>query len=199
MKKVLLPALLASLLIACSGTGDQAADGTAGSAGSGASGSDTTTAAVTDSSITRNDMGALGDGSSSGTSATDGSASGSIASLTDPNHILSQRTIYFDFDSFVIRPEFAELIEAHASFLKNHGQIKMMIQGNTDERGSREYNVALGQKRAEAVKRSLVLLGVEEAQIESVSLGEEKPRCTESTESCWAENRRSDMLYTGEF
>ncbi|AUN93795.1 peptidoglycan-associated lipoprotein Pal [Pseudazoarcus pumilus] len=197
MKKVLLPALLASLLIACSGTGDQAADGTAGSAG--ASGSDTTTAAVSDSSISRNDMGALAGGDASGSSATDGSASGSIASLTDPNHILSQRTIYFDFDSFVIRPEFADLIDAHAAFLKGHGQIKMMIQGNTDERGSREYNLALGQKRAEAVKRALVLLGVDETQIESVSLGEEKPRCTESTESCWAENRRSDMLYTGEF
>src|SRR5690554_3894350 len=113
MKKVLLPALLASLLIACSGTGDQAADGTAGSAG--ASGSDTTTAAVSDSSISRNDMGALAGGDASGSSATDGSASGSIASLTDPNHILSQRTIYFDFDSFVIRPEFADLIDAHAA------------------------------------------------------------------------------------
>jgi peptidoglycan-associated lipoprotein len=75
----------------------------------------------------------------------------------------------------------------------------MMIQGNTDERGSREYNLALGQKRAEALKQALMLLGARESQIESVSLGEEKPRCTERTEPCFAENRRSDMLYTGEF
>jgi peptidoglycan-associated lipoprotein len=198
MKKVLLPALLASLLIACGGTGDQAADGAAGT-GPGASG--TSTAAVTDSSIGRSDMGALsGDARGAGVdgdvTATDASG---IAALTDPNHILSSRTVYFDFDSFVIRDEFAPLVEAHAEFLKEYTRMRMMIQGNTDERGSREYNLALGQKRAEAVKRALVLLGVDEARIESVSLGEEKPRCTESTESCWAENRRGDMLYSGEF
>lgn len=198
MKNVLLPALLASLLIACSGTGDQA---TKGSAGSGAAGSDTTTAAVSDSGVSRSAMGSLGgtDGSTSGATAGSGSAASGIAALTDPNHILSSRTVYFDYDSFVIRSEFAPLVEAHAAFLKEHNQIRMLIQGNTDERGSREYNVALGQKRAEAVKRALVLLGVNEAQVESVSLGEEKPRCTESTESCYAENRRSDMLYSGEF
>jgi peptidoglycan-associated lipoprotein len=178
MKKVLLPALLASLLIACSGTGDRAA-GSAGASGSGAS-----SAAVSDASVSRNQMGALGAGAG-------------IAALTDPNHILSTRTVYFDFDSFVIKSEFAPLIEAHAAFLKANSQMRMLVQGNTDERGSREYNLALGQKRAEAVKRALVLLGVNEAQVESVSLGEEKPRCTEQTENCWGEN--SDMLYSGEF
>ena len=75
----------------------------------------------------------------------------------------------------------------------------MLIQGNADERGSREYNLALGQKRAEAVKKSLLLLGAKEEQVEAVSLGEEKPRCTEHSEACWAENRRADILYTGEF
>jgi peptidoglycan-associated lipoprotein len=77
--------------------------------------------------------------------------------------------------------------------------MKMLIQGNTDERGSREYNIALGQKRADAVRQALTLLGAKEVQIESVSLGEEKPRCTEATESCFAQNRRGDMLYSGEF
>jgi peptidoglycan-associated lipoprotein len=75
----------------------------------------------------------------------------------------------------------------------------MLIQGNADERGSREYNIGLGQRRADALKKRLVLLGAQEAQIESVSLGEEKPVCTDSTEECWAKNRRGDMLYAGEF
>ena len=75
----------------------------------------------------------------------------------------------------------------------------MLIQGNTDERGSREYNIALGQRRSEAAKRMLVLLGAREAQIDSVSLGEEKPRCTDQSEACLGQNRRSDLLYGGEF
>ena len=75
----------------------------------------------------------------------------------------------------------------------------MLVQGNTDERGSREYNIALGQKRADAVKKALTLLGVREDQVESVSLGEEKPSCVDQSEACWAKNRRSDILYNGEF
>jgi peptidoglycan-associated lipoprotein len=77
--------------------------------------------------------------------------------------------------------------------------MRMLVQGNTDERGSREYNLALGQKRADVVKQALLLLGAQESQIESVSLGEEKPRCDDRTENCYAENRRGDMLYSGEF
>ena len=83
--------------------------------------------------------------------------------------------------------------------LENNRQFKMLIQGNTDERGSREYNIALGQKRADAVKKALVLLGAREDQVESVSLGEEKPSCVDQSEACWAKNRRGDMLYSGEF
>ncbi len=123
----------------------------------------------------------------------------SLAMLKDPKSILSKRSVFFDFDQYVIKDEFKPLLEAHGRFLNANGKIRMLIQGNADERGSREYNLALGQKRAEAVKKSLLLLGGKEEQLESVSLGEEKPRCTEHTEECWAENRRSDMLYTGEF
>lgn len=172
MKKLLLPALLSALLVACGGkagpqqTGAAVDDRTAGSV-----------ATVTAPGVT-------GSG---------------IAALTDPASPLSRRSVYFDFDSFVIRSEFMPLVEAHAAFLSQNREMRMMIQGNTDERGSREYNLALGQKRAEALKQALMLLGARENQIESVSLGEEKPRCTERTESCFAENRRSDMLYTGEF
>jgi peptidoglycan-associated lipoprotein len=75
----------------------------------------------------------------------------------------------------------------------------MLIQGNADDRGSREYNVGLGQRRSDNVKRMLILLGAKEAQIESVSLGEEKPMCTDQSEGCWSKNRRGDMLYSGEY
>jgi peptidoglycan-associated lipoprotein len=122
-----------------------------------------------------------------------------LAALKDPKSPLSKRSIYFDYDSFVVKDEYKSLLEHHAKFLAKNGQIKMLIQGNADERGSREYNLALGQKRAEAVKKALLLLGASEAQLESVSLGEEKPACMDQTEACWAQNRRGDMLYSGEF
>ena len=123
----------------------------------------------------------------------------SLAKLKDPKSILSKRSVFFDFDMYVIKDEFKPLVEAHAKLLVANPPIKMLIQGNADERGSREYNLALGQKRAEALKKMLQLLGGKEGQIEAVSLGEEKPRCTEHGEACWAENRRDDMLYSGEF
>jgi peptidoglycan-associated lipoprotein len=123
----------------------------------------------------------------------------SLAALKDPKSILSKRSIYFDYDQYTIKPEFQPLIDAHAKFLGKNPKVKMLIQGNADERGSREYNLALGQKRAEAVRRALGLLGGREDQIEAVSLGEEKQVCAERTEECWAQNRRGDILYTGEF
>jgi len=122
-----------------------------------------------------------------------------LAALKDPKSPLATRTIFFDLDSFVVKSEYQPLLQHHARFLATHAQMKMLLQGHADERGSREYNLALGQKRAEAVKRALVLLGAREDQIEAVSLGEEKPACTESTETCWAQNRRGDILYSGEF
>jgi len=124
---------------------------------------------------------------------------GMLPELTDPSSPLSKRSVFFDYDSFVIRGEYMPLIENHARFLIGHPDYKMLIQGNADERGSREYNLALGQKRSDAMKKALLLLGVTENQLESVSLGEEKPRCTERAEACFAENRRGDMLYSGEF
>lgn len=119
--------------------------------------------------------------------------------LNDPQGILAKRSIYFAFDSFVVEDEYRPIIEAHARYLTTNRNRRIVIQGNTDERGSREYNLALGQKRADVVKQALLLLGAQESQIESVSLGEEKPRCDDRTENCYAENRRGDMLYSGEF
>jgi peptidoglycan-associated lipoprotein len=123
----------------------------------------------------------------------------SIAALKDPRSPLSKRSVYFDYDSYVVKDEFQALLGAHGKFLAANPKMKMLIQGNADERGSREYNLALGQKRADAVRKALALLGAREDQLEAVSLGEEKPACSESTEECWAKNRRGDMLYSGEF
>ena len=119
--------------------------------------------------------------------------------LTDPKSILSKRSVYFDYDSFEVKAEFKDLVTAHAKFLAANSKFKMLIQGNTDDRGSREYNLALGQKRADAMKKMLILLGAREEQVESVSLGEEKPKNEGQSEAAWAENRRGDMLYSGEF
>jgi len=124
---------------------------------------------------------------------------GSIAALKDPRSPLSKRSVYFDYDSYVVKDEFQSLLTAHGKFLAANPKMKMLIQGNADERGSREYNLALGQKRAEAVRKALTLLGAREDQLEAVSLGEEKPACSESGEDCWAKNRRGDMLYSGEY
>ncbi|MDD5296257.1 MAG: peptidoglycan-associated lipoprotein Pal [Rhodocyclaceae bacterium] len=127
---------------------------------------------------------------------TTGELSGSVlATLTDPKSVLSKRSIYFDYDQYVIKDEFKPLVDAHAKFLASHADYKMLIQGNADERGSREYNLALGQKRADALKQALKLLGVRETQLESVSLGKEKPKNEGHDEAAWAENRRDDMLY----
>jgi peptidoglycan-associated lipoprotein len=114
--------------------------------------------------------------------------------LKDPNSPLAKRSIYFDFDSFAIKDEYRSTLEAHAKYLTANRAKKAVIQGNTDERGSREYNLALGQKRAEAVRRALVALGVTESQLEAVSLGEEKAR-SGSDDAAQAENRRADLVY----
>lgn len=119
--------------------------------------------------------------------------------LKDPNNILSKRSIFYDYDSDAIKDEYRPIIQAHARYLADNAGAKMLIQGNCDERGSREYNIALGQRRADALKRMMTLLGARESQIETVSLGEEKPRCTDDTESCHQQNRRSDMLHAGEY
>jgi peptidoglycan-associated lipoprotein len=119
--------------------------------------------------------------------------------LTDPKSVLSKRSVYFDFDSDAIKPEFVPVVEAHGAFLRQNPGAKMLIQGNADERGSREYNLALGQRRADALKKRLVLLGAKDTQVESVSLGEEKPVCSDASEECYAKQRRDDMLYGGQF
>ena len=118
--------------------------------------------------------------------------------LRDPNNILSKRSVYYDYDSFVVKNEYRPLVQAHAQYLRDNAGARVLLQGNADERGSREYNLALGQKRADSVKNAMTLSGAKDSQIEAVSLGEEKPRATGHDEASWAENRRTDIRYQGE-
>ncbi len=170
MKKLIIPALLALLIAGCSSTPDSG-------------------------------DGAPVEGRDSVATVNAGGVDGRKLppELTDPKNILSKRSVYFDYDRFEVKSEYKDLVTAHAKFLASRPQFKMLIQGNTDDRGSREYNLALGQKRADAIKKMLTILGVREDQVESVSLGEEKPKNEGQNEAAWAENRRGDMLYNGEF
>ena len=118
--------------------------------------------------------------------------------LTDPKNILSKRSVYFDFDSNVVKDEYKGLVQAHAKYMVDRKDSKIRVEGNCDERGSREYNLALGQRRAEAVKRVMTVLGVQEGRIETVSFGEEKPAAPGHDEAAWTQNRRGDIKYAGE-
>ena len=182
MRKYLWIGLIAAALAGCSTTPSTEAPvddkSAAGTPGAGAGGAQT--------------------GSASGGGVT-GSATGSASNpLRDPNNILSKRSVYFDYDSFVVKDEYRPLVEAHARYLQQNRNARATVQGNTDERGSREYNIALGQKRADSVKRMMTLLGATESQIETVSFGKEKPKNPGHDESAYAENRRDDILYSGE-
>ncbi|MEO8627365.1 MAG: peptidoglycan-associated lipoprotein Pal [Betaproteobacteria bacterium] len=117
--------------------------------------------------------------------------------LKDADSPLSKRAIYYDFDAYNIKEEFQPVVEAHAKFLLEHKDYKVRVEGSCDERGSREYNLALGQRRADSVKRALTLLGVSAKQVETVSFGSEKPKATGHDDEAWAENRRSDLVYVG--
>ncbi len=107
---------------------------------------------------------------------------------------LDAKSVYFDFDAFVVKPEFDPLLHAQAAFLQANPGVKLAVQGNTDERGGSEYNLALGQKRAEAVRKALGVLGVPTDRVEATSFGKEKPRATCHDESCWSKNRRDDFV-----
>lgn len=120
---------------------------------------------------------------------------GSVDPLNDPQGVLANRSVYFDYDSFVVREADQPVVTNHAGYLTKNPDRKILIQGNTDERGGTEYNLALGQKRAEAVRRALGALGVSDSRMEAVSLGEEKPKAMGSDEEAWAQNRRADIVY----
>ena len=172
MKRLVIPALLALLIAGCSSTPDSEP------------------AAPVDS---RNN-----DGKVATVTAGNMDSRKLPPELTDPKSILSKRSVYFYFDSSAVKGEYKPVVEAHAGYLKKNPQRKAQIQGNTDAQGSREYNLALGQRRAESVKSMMRVLGVPENQLEAVSYGKEKLRATGSSDADNAENRRADVAYDGE-
>ena len=187
MNKVLLPVLLTLILSACGTTSETKAtveDRTGGKPAATAGQAGTETTGVGGAGVTG--------------SAMPGGDQYSGDPRKNPASPLSKRSVYFDFDSFVVKDEYRPMIEAHAGYLVSKRDARVILQGNTDERGSREYNLALGQKRAEAVRKALAVLGVSDVQMEAVSFGEEKPRNEGDTEEAYAENRRTDVVYTDE-
>ena len=129
------------------------------------------------------------------------SAESKVTSVTLPDHlnptsaISTERSVFFEFDDSVLKAEYAPLIERHAKYLSTKAQLVVRIEGHADERGGAEYNLALGQRRAETVARALRLLGVKDGQLEAISYGEERPRASGHDETAWAQNRRADITY----
>ncbi|HUH58761.1 MAG TPA: OmpA family protein [Candidimonas sp.] len=129
-------------------------------------------------------------------SGTDSASSGQIMDPFNPQSPLAQqRSVYFDFNSYSVPEQYRGLVEMHSSYLTGHGQQKVRIEGNADARGGSEYNLALGQRRSDAVARMMTLLGVNSNQIEAISFGKEKPKALGNTEADYAENRRADIVY----
>jgi len=118
--------------------------------------------------------------------------------LRDPGSILAKRSVFYPLDNYAVGPEYQPMLKAHAAYLREHPGANVVIEGNCDERGSREYNLALGQRRADNVGKMLVLLSASAKQIETVSFGEEKPKAPGHDESSWSQNRRSDIVYKRE-
>ena len=190
IKKTLVVAFAASLLWACGGDPPKEDGSKAGVEDRALGGSRAGTGGTTASPVPSTGV----------TTVTTGTSTKPPASpLRDPNNILSKRSVFYDYDSDEIKDVYRPILQAHAKYLADHPDARVLIQGNTDERGGREYNLGLGQRRAEAVKRLMVLLGAREVQIEAVSLGEEKPRCEAQNDQCFGQNRRSDLLHSGEF
>jgi peptidoglycan-associated lipoprotein len=118
--------------------------------------------------------------------------------LRDPNNVLSKRIIYFDYDKDTVKGEYTEIVQAHARYLNENRGRKIRLEGHADERGSREYNMALGQRRGDAVRRAAAVLGVGNERMEIISFGEDKPRSSGHDEAAWSQNRRVEIVYDGE-
>ncbi|WP_419630842.1 peptidoglycan-associated lipoprotein Pal, partial [Thiolapillus sp.] len=129
------------------------------------------------------------------TSAAGGGGAWTGSPLEDPNSPLYEKVVYFDFDTAEIRPEYVDTLRAHAEYLVNTPSARLVIEGHCDERGSREYNIALGERRADSVKRFLEAEGVSPVQLETVSYGEERPVDLGHNEEAWAKNRRAELVY----
>ena len=114
----------------------------------------------------------------------------------DTDSCLRQRVVYFDFDQDALKPEFEQIMACHAKYLQDRPSARITLEGNADERGTREYNRGLGERRGNAVSSALQANGGSSSQLDVVSYGEERPTCTDSVESCWSQNRRVEIVYT---
>ncbi len=171
--------LMVSLFTACSTTSDKPSSAT-----------------VEDKSAASGSASASGSsGSSARSYGTGADSATSMTALDDPQSPLSVRIIYFDFDSSEIQSQFRDTIEAHAAFLIANPDVYVSLEGHADERGSREYNLALGERRSHTVKRQMVLLGVSSSQVRTTSYGEERPVSEEHDEFAWSQNRRVEIIY----
>lgn len=141
------------------------------------------------------DQGTTSSGTTAQTYGTGKEASYGISELDDPNSPLANRIIYFEYDSSEIRPQYRSVIEAHAQYLAANPEAVMSLEGHADERGSREYNLALGERRALSVKDQMTVLGASPAQIRTISYGEERPVDEGHEESAWSQNRRVELIY----
>jgi peptidoglycan-associated lipoprotein len=208
MNRILLPLLIVLTLTACSSSGPVASIEDRNQATKGAKAGQAPASAASAAATEAKkgvETAALPPGGASGTVVEGKPLEGSVEAKAgvadprkDPASPLSKRSIYFDYDSDVVKDDYRTVIEAHAAYLVAHKDAKVTLQGNTDDRGSREYNLALGQRRAEAVRKALSVLGAGEAQLEAVSFGEEKPRAVGETDQAYAENRRADIVYSDE-
>lgn len=133
------------------------------------------------------------DANQAATGGTGGTAGSGTEGASAPAGVA--RLVYFDFDSSEIRPEFVSVLAAHAKTLSGNASIRVRLEGHSDERGSPEYNIGLGERRAQAVRRALLLQGVAESQLTTVSYGEERPAVAGQTEEAWAKNRRVELMY----
>lgn len=131
-----------------------------------------------------------------GGGATSGVTTVTLDPLDDPSSNLAARSVYFEYDNFTVDPKYQSLLQAHGQLLASRPQTQIRVEGNTDERGSREYNLSLGDKRAQVVVKQLELMGAKSGQVEAVSFGAERPKATGHDEAAWAENRRADIRYT---
>ncbi len=135
-------------------------------------------------------------GSGSGSSGTSGTTTGQVMDPFNPQSPLAQqRSVYFEFDSYTVPEQYRRLVEMHAGYLASNPQQNIRIEGHADARGGTEYNLALGQRRSDAVARMMTLIGVRANQIETISLGKERPKALGNTEADYAENRRADIVY----
>jgi len=139
--------------------------------------------------------GGAGQGASTSTSPLGGDANSSARGLGEGTGVLARKVIYFDFDKSEIKPEFADIVTTAAHNLTSTPSLKVKLEGNTDERGTREYNIGLGERRAQAVRRALMLQGVAESQIATVSFGAERPAVEGDDEAAWSKNRRVEVVY----